>query len=78
MSFGQNINQTVGQLEYINQQDPTSAPVNTVAITSGVTSSVIITLIVLLLMFSTIFYCYRSSVSKLKNEIEHAEQPVYV
>ena len=68
MFFGQNINVSVGQLEYIS---------NTAAIAGGVTGGVALILI-LLLIFSAILYCYLSSISKYKHELEHAQQPVYV
>ena len=58
----------MGQLEYIS---------NTAAIAGGVTGGVALILIILLI-FSAILYCYLSSISKYKHEIEQAQQPEYV
>ena len=70
MLFGHNINISVGQLEYITSS-------NTAAIAGGVTGGVTLILI-LVLIFSAILYCYLSSISKYKHELEHAQQPEYV
>ena len=71
MIFGQNINSSVDQLEYIS-----SLTSNTAAIAGGVTGGVALVLI-LLLIFSAILYCHLSAIYKYKHELEHAQRPVY-
>ena len=66
VSFGLNINNSVGRLEY------TAGP-DTAAIAGGVTGGVVL-LIVFILVFSIILYCYLSSISKYKQELEIAQQ----
>ena len=73
MLFGQNINISVGKIEYF-----ASSRIATIAsIAGGVTGGAILVLL-LLVMFSAILYCYLSSISKYKRELEQAQQPVYV
>ena len=66
VSFGQNIDNNVGQLEY------TAAP-DTAAIAGGVTGGVVL-LIVFILIFSIFLYCYLSSIFKYKQQLEIAQQ----
>ena len=73
MFFGQNVNSSVGQLEYIATGQLASS--NTADIAGGVTGGVALFMI-LLLIFSATLYCYLSSISKYKHELEHAQQPV--
>ena len=69
MSFGQNVNNSVGQLEY------TAASPDTAAIAGGVAGgAVLLVLILLLLIVSPILYCYLSSISKYKQELVIAQQ----
>ena len=74
MSFGQNINHIVGQLEYISLQAPF---IDTAAIAGGVTGGVVLILILVSLMISIFLYCYFSTIFKYKHELEYAQQPVY-
>ena len=68
VSFGLNINNSVGRLEY------TAGP-DTAAIAGGVTGGVVLLIVfILLLIFSPILYCYLSSISKYKQELEIAQQ----
>ena len=67
VSFGLNINNSVGQLEY-------TAGLDTAAIARGVSGGVVLLIFILLLIFSIILYCYLSSISKYKQELVIAQQ----
>ena len=70
--FGLNINNTVGMLEYGSVSD-SIAP-----IAGGVAGGVIVLLLIFILVILVpIIYCYYSSISKYKVELERAQQPVY-
>ena len=73
MSFGQNIDNIVGQLEYTAA--PGTAGLDTAVIAGGVTGGVVLMIFIILLsIFSPILYFYISSISKYKQEIEIAQQ----
>ena len=70
--FGLNINNTVGMLEYGSVSDGIAA------IAGGVVGGVIVLLLIFILVILVpIIYCYYSSISKYKDELERAQQPVY-
>ena len=70
--FGLNINNTVGMLEYGSVSD-SIAP-----IAGGVAGGVIVLLLIFILVILVpIVYCYYSSISKYKVELERVQQPVY-
>ena len=76
VSFGLNINDSVGQLEYTAGPDAgldTAGP-DTAAIAGGVTGGVVLLIFILLLICSPILYCYLSSISKYKQKLEIAQQ----
>ena len=71
--FGLNLNSTSLMLEYANQADIPIA-----AIAGGVAGGVIMLLLIFILVILVpIIYCYYSSISKYKDELERAQQPVY-
>ena len=59
-------------LEYANQ-----ASIPIAAIGGGVGGGVIVLLLIFLTILVPIIYCYYSSISKYKDELERAQQPVY-
>ena len=74
VSFGQNINNSVGQLEYISQ-----APTVDIAPIAGGAAGgavLLICVIIVLIIFPVVCY-YHSTVSKYKEELKFAQQPVY-
>ena len=69
--FGLNTNSFPLMLEYANQAD-------IAAIVGGVAGGVIVLLLIfILIILVPIIYCYYSSISKYKDELERAQQPVY-
>ena len=70
--FGQNLNSSPLMLEYADQPDVLIAPIAGVAV--GV---IVLSLILILVILVPIIYCYYSSISKYKVELERAQQPVY-
>ena len=76
VSFGQNINNTVGQIEYMIQGSTTDiiAP-----IVGGAVGGVVILICIFLFLIIIPIMCYhRSTVSKYKEELKYAQQPVYM
>ena len=71
--FGQNINNSVDQLEYTAGGPDTAGP-DTAVIAGGVTGGVVLLIFILLLIFSPILYCCLSSISKYKQELVVAQQ----
>ena len=74
--FGLNLNSAQLLLEYADQTGVLIAPIAGVA--GGVAGGVIVlSLILILIILVPIIYCYYSSISKYKDELERAQQPVY-
>ena len=71
--FGLNLNSTPLMLQYANQ-----AGIPIAAVAGGVAGGVIVLLLIFILVILVpIIYCYYSSISKYKDELERAQQPVY-
>ena len=75
VSFGQNINNTVGQIEYMIQGSTSDiAP-----IIGGAVGGVVILICIILFLIIIPIMCYHcSTVSKYKEELKYAQQPVYM
>ena len=71
VSFGQNINNSVGQLEYISQ----AAAVDIAPIAGGAAGGVILLIIIICVLIVLPVMCYY--LSKYKKELKFAQQPVY-
>ena len=70
--FGLNLNSTQLLLEYADQAGVLIAPI------AGVAGGVfVLSLILILIILVPIIYCYYSSISKYKDELKRAQQPVY-
>ena len=81
VSFGQNINNSVGQLEYFFTTPTVDiAPIILVVlIVGGAAGGVVLLICVIfvLIIFPVMCY-YHSTVSKYKEELKFAQQPVYI
>ena len=76
MSFGQNINNIVGQIEYISLGSP-SADIG--PIIGGAVGGVVLLMCIGLFVIIIPIMCYhRSVVSKYKEELKYAQQPIYM
>ena len=82
MSFGQNINNSVGQIEYISQLMGSSVNVDFSFIIGGAVGGVVLLSIfaiftIFVLIIIPVMCYHRSKVSKYKKELKYAQQPVH-
>ena len=74
VSFGQNINNSVGQLEYISQ----AAAVDIAPIAGGAAGGAVLLIIIICVLIIIPVVCnHHSTVSKYEEKLKFAQQPVY-
>ena len=75
MSFGQNINNTVGQIEYMSLIN--DIVVDLLPIVFGIFGGLLLLCLILVSAICAFVFYHRSTVSKYKVKLEYAQQPVY-